>query len=138
MGAFQYSHRVTYADCTAGNHVYYARYLDFLEAARGEFFRALGVTFLDLQSQGTLYPVVECRLRYRAPARYDDLLRIVLWLTVAKGARLNFASRIHGPAGQLLVEAETFHVCTGPEGKPRRLPDSLIRLAIPGEDVDSH
>ena len=41
---FRHSHRVTYAECTMGNHIYYARYLDLLEAARGEFFRSLGTT----------------------------------------------------------------------------------------------
>lgn len=35
---FVWNRRVTYADCTVGNHVYYSRYPDFLEEARGEFF----------------------------------------------------------------------------------------------------
>ena len=73
--AFQYHHRVTYAECTVGNHIYYARYLDLLEAARGEFWRSLGKSFLDWQSEGVIFPVLEARLRYHAPARYDDLVR---------------------------------------------------------------
>ena len=40
---FRYIRRVTYAECTLGNHIYHARYLDLLEAARGEFFRQLGL-----------------------------------------------------------------------------------------------
>ncbi|EEF57182.1 hypothetical protein Cflav_PD0189, partial [Pedosphaera parvula Ellin514] len=36
---YRHSYRVTYADCTVGNHIYYSRYLNLLEAARGEFFR---------------------------------------------------------------------------------------------------
>src|SRR5438132_11298610 len=65
---FKHTHRVTYSDCTAGNHVYYSRFLDLLEAARGEFFRHLGRTFLHWQESGTIFPVTECRLRYLAPA----------------------------------------------------------------------
>src|SRR5262245_45452139 len=91
---FLYSHRVTYSDCTLGNHVYYARYLDLLEAARGEFFRHIGATFLQWQEQDVIFPVAECRLRYISPARYDDLLAIELWVTAAQRARLNFAYRI--------------------------------------------
>ena len=72
---FRYSHRVTYAECTVGNHVYHARYLDLLEAARGEFFRGLGFPFLGLQEQDTVFPVIECQLRYKAPARYDERLK---------------------------------------------------------------
>src|SRR5689334_3561132 len=61
---FRYKHRVTYAECTLGNHVYYARYLDLLEAARNEVFRELGVTLLELQEQDTIFPAVECHLKY--------------------------------------------------------------------------
>src|SRR5581483_1046504 len=73
---FRHAHRVTYAECTLGNHVYYSRYLDLLEAARGEFFRQLGATFQQWQEQDAIFPVVECRLRYKSPARYDDVLSI--------------------------------------------------------------
>jgi acyl-CoA thioester hydrolase len=137
MSVFQYSHRVTYADCTVGNHVYYARYLDMLEAARGEFFRQLGASFLEWQERDTVFPVVECRLRYRAPARYDDTLAIKLWVTKAKGARLNFASEIFNQAGVLLVEAETFHVCAGLDGKPKRLPETLRAELHNGAESES-
>jgi len=122
---FQYVHRVTYSECTAGNHVYYARYLDLLEAARGEFFRHLGTTFRGWQEQGTIFPVLECRLRYLAPARYDDLLTIEVWVTLAQRVRLNFAYRVLDDSGGLIVEAETLHVCTGLDEKPKRLPEEL-------------
>ena len=43
---FSHQHRITYADCTVGDQIYHARFLDFLEAARGEFFRKLGTSYL--------------------------------------------------------------------------------------------
>ena len=46
---FSHAHRVTYAECTSGNHIYYGRYLELMEAARGEFFRHLGKPFLVLK-----------------------------------------------------------------------------------------
>jgi acyl-CoA thioester hydrolase len=125
---FSHTHRVAYSDCTAGNHVYYSRFLDILEAARGEYFRQLGRTFLYWQEQSTIFPVVECHLRYLAPARYDELLTIEPWPTVAERARLNFAYRIINERAALLVEAETFHVCTGLDEKPKRLPEELRTL----------
>src|SRR5258706_12332300 len=93
MSVFQYSHRVTYAECTVGNHIYYARYLDLLEAAPGEFFRHLGTTFLQWQEKDTLFPGAECRLRYKSPARYDDVPTIEVWVTPPEKARLNFGYR---------------------------------------------
>src|SRR5258708_28214453 len=104
MPVFRHSHRVTYAECTLGNHIYYGRYLDLLEAARGEFFRELGTTFLGWQDQGVIFPVIECRLRYRAPARYDDLLAIEVSITLSQGVRLSFAYRILNQASQLILE----------------------------------
>ncbi len=132
---FHHHHRVTYAECTVGNHVYHSRYLDMLEAARGEFWRALGEPLEQLQHSGFIFPVIECQLRYRAPARYDDLLTIELWLTDLGRARLTFAYRVLGPAGKLLLEATTEHACTSLEEKPQRLPaplaDKLRRFLRP-------
>ena len=131
MSVFSYSHRVTYGECTLGNHIYYSRYLDLLEAARGEFFRELGGTFLEWQQQGIIFPVIECRLRYRAPARYDDLLTIEVWATFLQGVRVTFAYRIRNQAEILVLEAETAHVCMGLDDKPKRLPVKLQELLAP-------
>jgi len=122
---FSHTHRVTYAECTLGNHIYYGRYTDLLEAARGEFFRRLGATFLQWQEQDTIFPVVECHLRYQAPARYDDVLTIEVWPALVKGPRLNFGYRILQPDQTVVLEAETFHVCTGMNEKPKRVPAEL-------------
>jgi acyl-CoA thioester hydrolase len=81
-----------------------------LEEARGEMFRSLGKTLASLQEVDTIFPVVEARLKYKAPARYDDVLRIEIWLTELGKVRLNFAYRILKHDGALLVEGETWHV----------------------------
>ena len=128
---FRHVHRVTYADCTVGNHIYYSRYLDLLEAARGEFFRHLGGTFLQWQQQDIIFPVIECHLRYKAPARYDDVLNIEIWPTAAERIRLDFGCRIVNQAGAVILEAETRHVCTGMDEKPKRLPEELVKLLQP-------
>ena len=122
MAPFRYSHRVTYAECTMGNHIYYARYLDLLEAARGELFRQSGKPLLVWQGEGVIFPVIECRLRYRYPARYDDVLAIDTWLTILHGVRMTFSYRISNQENQLVLEGETAHVCTGLNEKPKALP----------------
>ena len=128
---FTHTHRVTYAECTIGNHIYYARYLDLLEAARGEFFRALGTTFQQWHDGGTVFPVLEARLRYKGAARYDDVLRIELWLTELERVRMNFAGRILNEQGRLLVEANTLHACASPDDKLKRLPEELVAKLKP-------
>jgi acyl-CoA thioester hydrolase len=131
IGPFRHPHRVSYAECTVGDHIYHSRYLDLLEAARGEFLRALGATVLDLQNADYIFPVIEARLVYKAPARYDDLLTIEVRPTLVEKIRLNFAHRILNQHGKLLLEAETFHCCTSRDEKPRRLPAELVEKLLP-------
>lgn len=130
MQVFQHAHRVSYAECTTGNHIYYSRYLDLLEIARGEFFRHHGTSFLHWQEQGVIFPVIECRVRYKSPARYDDLLTIELWPSAMEKVRLNFGYRIL-KSDTLVLEAETFHACTGLDEKLRRIPEELEKLLRP-------
>lgn len=128
---FRYQHRVTYAECTVGNHIYHARYLDLLEAARGEFLRALGPTVLSLQDADFIFPVIEVRLRYKFPARYDDLLTVEVRPTLVEHVRLNFGHRVLNQDGKLILEAETFHCCTSRDEKPKRLPVELVEKLQP-------
>jgi acyl-CoA thioester hydrolase len=130
-GIFHHTHRVSYAECTVGNHVYHSRYLDFLEAARGEFIRSLGQTVLEWQERQVIFPVIEVRLRYKLPARYDDVLGIEVWPTLIERVRLNFGHRVTNRQGKLVLEAETFHACTGIDEKPKRLPEELMEKLKP-------
>jgi acyl-CoA thioester hydrolase len=128
---FRHPHRVSYADCTVGNHVYHSRYLDWLEAARGEFVRSLGATVLQWQERDVIFPVIEARLHYKSAARYDDLLAIEVWPTAIERVRLNFGHRIVNQEGRPILEAETFHACTGVGEKPKRMPEELAEKLKP-------
>ena len=128
---FRHTHRVTYAECTCGNHVYYARYLDILEESRGEFFRFLGVPLSSWQTVGAVFPVVEARLQFKSPARYDDLLSVELWLTQLRGIRLAFGYRVMNQDARVIATGDTAHVCTTLTEKPKRIPGSLVTLLAP-------
>lgn len=128
---FRCQHRVTYAECTAGNHVYHARYLDILERARGEFFRSLGNTLLQLQEQDVIFPVTDCEVKFRAMARYDDVLTIELWLTELGRVRWACAGNIKDASGATLFESVVRLACTTVSGKPQRIPESVATLLRP-------
>jgi acyl-CoA thioester hydrolase len=128
---FQHRHRVVYAECTVGNHVYYARYLDMLEEARGELFRQAGWPLLGLQEEGTAFPVIGAQIAYKGTGRYDDLLTIELWISELSGIRINFGFRIRHAGGAVLAEGETRHVCAGLNGKPKRPPIGLSEGLAP-------
>ena len=126
MSIFRHNLRVSYAHCTVGNHVFYGRYLDILEAARGEFFREAGASCLQMQQADTTFPVIGVQLAYKAPARYDDLVTVELWLKELGGVRLTFGCRILNEAGTVLVEGETRHACASQAEKPKRTPKELV------------
>jgi acyl-CoA thioester hydrolase len=78
-----------------------------------------------------MFPVVEAHLRYKALARYDDVLSIEVWLTTAERVRLNFAYRVTNQAGDLVLEGETLHVCMSLEEKMKRLPEEFMAAVKP-------
>lgn len=60
--------------------VYHAHYIDYFEAARTEALRDMGIVYKELEDQGIQMPTVDLAVRYRQPARYDDLLEIRVML----------------------------------------------------------
>ena len=128
---FRWRNRVTYAECTIGNHVYYARYLDILEEARGEFFRHIGQPLARLQEADIILPVIEARLKYRGAARYDDVLTVEVVVAELAKVRLEFGYRMLHESGRLLAEGSTVHACTSIEEKPKRIPVDLAAALSP-------
>ena len=122
---FTYQMRVPYSDVTAGNHVYYSRYLEWLEAARTEAFREMGVTLEELQTkQSLMFPVVECLLKFNMAARYDDVIDIRSWFSEVGKVKFFWDYEVARGA-DILVDAKTLHVCTTLDEKPQRLPEGL-------------
>jgi len=128
---FSCPHRVGYSECTVGNHVYHSRYLDMAEQARGEFFRSIGQSFLTWQDADVTFPVVEATLRYKAAARYDDLLAIRIQVLELERVRLYLRHCILHENGTLLVELDTCHACTSLSGRPCRIPSPIVESLQP-------
>lgn len=132
---FRFRHRVTYAECTVGNHVYYARYLDILEAARGEFFRVAGAPLAVLQAQDVIFPAVEAHLHYESAARYDDELIVEVVMVELDRLKITFAYGVSNGRNQIILTGRTCHVCTGLDEKPKRMPPELfnrLNATLPG------
>lgn len=131
MPAFRHPHRVVYSECTLGNHIYYARFLDLFEEARGEFFRAMGTPFLALQESGLILPVLEADVRYARPVRYDELVHVEVTPSILGRVRLEFAYRVVGPGDDVRVTGRTLHVATNLQDRPQRLPQDLLAALAP-------
>ena len=128
---FKTTYRVIYGDTDAGGVVYNANYLRFFEIGRTELMRSWAIPYSVVEEQGLIIPVTESYLRYKAPARYDDLLTIAVSLAELKKVSIRFHYRItrkHGKGEQLLCKGFTKHACVGRnDGRLTPLPSLLIR-----------
>jgi acyl-CoA thioester hydrolase len=121
-------YRVIYGDTDCGGVMYYAHYLRLFEMGRTELIRSCGLSYREIELDlGVILPVVEVSARYRAPARYDDLLRIKTTLLEVKSFKIHFAYQIFRE-DTLLVEGATLHVAINREGKVVRIPEKIIKL----------
>ncbi|HEX9707115.1 MAG TPA: tol-pal system-associated acyl-CoA thioesterase [Steroidobacteraceae bacterium] len=129
METFTFPVRVYWEDTDAGGVVYYASYLRFLERARSEWLRSLGIDQAALLRDERLqFVVVEANIRYHRPAKFDDELVVSVRIGEHRGASLVFLQEIRrgSERGELLISASIRAACLASEGlRPRPLPAAL-------------
>ena len=127
MRIFTTRTRARYAETDASGIVYYNSYLVYFEVGRVEMFRELGLPY------DARLPIVETRIRYRAPARFDELLEIHSFVEELRTRAFRIGHRVYrvgeGDELELLVEGATAMVTTDEERKPVPLP-ALFRRAL--------
>lgn len=100
--------RVRYAETDQMGYAYYGTYPTYLEVARVEALRSLGIRYADMEQDGVMLPVRDLNLRYRRPLKYDELFTVTTEIpSLPDGSRLFFRYQIHNEAGELCTEAET-------------------------------
>jgi acyl-CoA thioester hydrolase len=122
--------RVRYAETDRMGIVYYANYLVWCEVGRVEFMRALGGSYAALEAQGYGLAVAEASVRYLAPARFDDPVRIETTLVGIRSRAVSFDYVIsHAETGTRFATAHTALVSIDGSGRPTALPaDFRTRL----------
>lgn len=109
--------------------VYHTNYLVWCEMGRTDLLRRLGATYAELERQGVFLVVSEARVRFRAPAVYDDLIRVRTTLRKLRSRGVCFAYRIeNGETAAILAMAETDLICVNRERRPRQLPGEIHGL----------
>jgi acyl-CoA thioester hydrolase len=141
-GTFSWPVRIYWEDTDAGGIVYYANYLKFMERARSEWLRSVGVEQDILhREQGLMFVVVDAETHFLKPARYGELLQVSCDVAEARRASLTFrqnivrrASREAG-ADEVLVTGKVRVACLDAQKfRPRALPDEVLRaMNVSGE-----
>ncbi len=129
-GTFVWPVRVYWEDTDAGGVVYYAYYLKFMERARTEWLRALGIEQGPLKEQhGVLLVIASIEANYRRPAQYGDLLQVTCRVTGLARASLSFEQLVYREqvGGELILEGRAKVACIdATRFKPKPLPEIII------------
>lgn len=124
--------RVRYVECDPQGVAHHSSYLAWLEEGRTQLLRDAGVSYAVIEASGLFLVVAKLQLRYRAPARYDDVLEIRTSVTGGGRARLDHAYEVvvvdragERGTGAPILEATSTLACVDRDGRPTAMPDWL-------------
>jgi acyl-CoA thioester hydrolase len=118
---------VYFEDTDAYGIVYYANYLKFMERARSDMIRAVGIDqAAELKASGSAYAVVEVDIKYRRPARLGEDLLVVSRVEQVRASSVDIQQRVmRGP--ELLTDARVTAAFLDGSGRPRRQPGDWVQ-----------
>jgi acyl-CoA thioester hydrolase len=117
--------KVRFSETDAQGVAHHAAYLDWLEVARVEYLARFPGGYQGLRDRGIEATTMEAHVRYRAPARFDDVLVIRTRCGDVRGARFRFDYVIER-AGEPIADGWTAHACVDARTlRPTRMPEWL-------------
>ncbi|HEV2595647.1 MAG TPA: YbgC/FadM family acyl-CoA thioesterase [Sphingomicrobium sp.] len=125
-GNHRFALTVYFEDTDAYGIVYYANYLRFMERARSDMIRSLGVDqAAELQRSGSAYAVVEVNIKYRSPARLGEDLQIISRVEQVRASAVHIQQRVMR-GSELLTDAKVTAAFLDGDGRPRRQPREWV------------
>jgi acyl-CoA thioester hydrolase len=122
----RYPVRVYFEDTDVAGIVYYANYLRFMERARSEMLRAVGIGQRETLEGGEgVYAVAEAHIKYRAPAKLDDALIVSSRVREVRAASCVIHQRVMR-GDEVLADAHVTAAFLSPEGRPKRQPREWV------------
>ena len=122
--------RVRYAETDQAGVVYHSNFLIWFEVGRVELCRDYGFNYRDMETEtDTFLPVTEARVKYRAPARYDDEIIVRTRGIELRSRSVKFAYEVvRASDGMLLAEGETHHIVMNRQGRAKSFPPKYAEL----------
>ena len=119
--------RVRYNETDAMGFLHHSNYLCYFEVGRTELFRAQGGSYRRMEELKLDFVVARIDVRYRRPARYDDLLTLHTEIARVTPAKLEHSYRLCR-GEELLAEANSVIACVNEAGEVQRIPEDLVGL----------
>lgn len=128
----QLKHRVYYNETDQMGRVYHANFLIWMEKARTEWLRNLGISYKELEELGVMLPVSELSIKYFNPVSYDDEVIIQVEAVELNRIKVVFSYKFFNDSNVVFGESNSINVFTDKNGKIKRL-DKNIFEKIKGE-----
>jgi len=119
--------RVRYSETDAMGYLHHSKYAVYFEEGRTELFRASGGNYRRMEELGLFFVVSRLDIRFRKPARYDDVLTVVTTLEKTGAVKLEH-SYLLMRGDEVLAEAASTLACVNAEGKVTPIPDNLTEF----------
>ena len=116
--------RVRYAETDRMGLLHHANYLVYFEQGRTELLRSQGFTYKTMEDEGFLLVLTKAAVRYKSPARYDDVLTLRTIATRTTAVRIEHGYEVYRD-GTLIAEGETTLASVDREGRIQALPEWL-------------
>ena len=127
MRTNEISFRIRYSETDQMGVVYHGNYAQYLELARVEWLRSLGISYKSMEEGGIMLPVISLSISYLKPALYDDIITVKVLLNKKPAVRIEFDYEITNEAGELLATANTVLVFMDMKRKrPIKCPQFLL------------
>lgn len=127
MITYQTKIRVRYGETDQMGYVYYGIYAQYFEVGRVEWLRSLGISYKSLEESGIMLPVIELKVNYKKPARYDDLLTINTILKEKPLVKISFDFEVHNENKDLITTGSASLVFIDMEkNRPTKAPQYLL------------
>jgi acyl-CoA thioester hydrolase len=111
--------------------IYHTNYLVWCEMGRTDLLRQLGATYAELERDGVFLVVSGARVSFRAPAFYDDMIRVKTAVGKVRSRGVTFSYQVeNAETAAVLAKAETDLICVSQDRKPRQLPAEIHALLL--------
>jgi acyl-CoA thioester hydrolase len=121
--------RVRYAETDRMGLLHHANYLVYFEQGRTELLRKTGRTYKDVEDEGFYLVLAKIEVRYRAPARYDDLLTLHTTVIRRTPVRIEHEYRLVRGT-EVLAEGSSTLACVDKSGSLQAMPEWLLDAKV--------
>lgn len=108
--SFETNIRVRFNETDPLGIVWHGHYITYFEDGREAFGQAYNISYLDVQKQGYVTPIVKSSCEHKLPLKYGDIAKIKTVFIPSLAAKMVFQYIIYNPAGEVVCTGETVQV----------------------------